>query len=90
MAEKTEVNENEKAEVMLAQANMLMANPYTDNAAFNDLFKKAQYLAKSDLVPDSYRGKPANCMIALDTANRMGVSPLFVMDHRSEKCQFSF
>lgn len=70
----------EKAELVSAQANMMMVNPYSDNNAFNDLFKKAQYLAKSDLVPQNYQNKPANCMIALDTANRMGVSPLFVME----------
>lgn len=78
--EKTEVDEKEKAELIASQANMLMANPYTDNSAFNDLFKKAQYLAKSDLVPDNYKNKPSNCMIALDTAIRMGVSPYFVME----------
>ena len=81
MSEKTaDVAEKESAELAVAQANMLMVNPYADNAAFNDLFKKAQYLAKSDLVPDNYKGKPANCMIAVDTANRLGVSPLFVME----------
>ena len=78
--EKVELEDREKAELIASQANMLMVNPYADNNAFNDLFKKAQYLAKSDLVPDSYKGKPANCMIALDTANRLGVSPLFVME----------
>ena len=79
MAEKT-AEEKEKAELIASQANLLMVNPYADNAAFNDLFKKAQYLAKSDIVPESYKNKPANCMIALDTANRLGVSPLFVME----------
>ena len=79
--EKTTVEEKaEKAELAKASANMMMLNPYTDNAAFNDLFKKAQYLAKSDLVPDNYKNKPANCMIALDTANKLGVSPYFVME----------
>ena len=70
----------EKAELALAQANITTVNPYGSKEAFNELFTKAQYLAKSDLVPDSYRNKPANCMIALDTANRLGVSPLFVME----------
>lgn len=70
----------ENAELALAQANITTLNPYESKEAFNELFKKAQYLAKSDIVPDSYRGKPANCMIALETSNRLGVSPLFVME----------
>ena len=79
--EKTvEVEEKQKQELTLAEANITTLNPYGSKEAFNELFKKAQYLAKSDLVPDSYRGKPANCMIALETANRIGVSPLFVME----------
>ena len=79
--EKTvEVEEKQKQELTLAEANITTLNPYGSKEAFNELFKKAQYLAKSDLVPDSYRNKPANCMIALETANRIGVSPLFVME----------
>ena len=73
-------DKTEKAEIALAEANITTINPYGSKEAFNELFKKAQYLAKSDLVPDSYRNKPSNCMIALDTANRLGVSPLFVME----------
>ena len=78
--EKVEVEEKEKAELIASQANMAMINPYSSNEAFNDLFKKAQYLAKSDIVPQNYQGKVANCMIALETANRIGVSPMFVME----------
>jgi len=70
----------EKAEVALAQANMTTVNPYGSKERFNELWTKAQYLAKSDLVPDNYKGKPANCLIALDTADRIGTSPLFVME----------
>ena len=72
--------EREKQELALAQANITTINPYGSKEAFNELYTKAQYLAKSDLVPDSYRNKPANCMIALETSNRLGVSPLFVME----------
>lgn len=70
----------DNAELVLAEANITTINPYGSKEAFNELYKKAQYLAKSDLVPDSYKNKPANCMIALETSNRMGVSPLFVME----------
>ncbi len=44
--------------------------------------KQAKVLASSDLVPtDTYRNKPANCLIALDMAYRMNMSPLNVMQN---------
>ena len=36
-------------------------------------------LAKSTIVPIMYQNRPENCFIALDMANRMGVSPMMVM-----------
>jgi len=45
-------------------------------------YNAAKYLSSSDLVPEStYKGKPANCLIALDMANRMNISPLLVMQN---------
>jgi hypothetical protein len=41
----------------------------------------AQTLSESGLVPEIYRLKPANCLIALEMANRIGVSPLMVMQN---------
>lgn len=35
----------------------------------------------SDLVPQVYRGNVANCIVALEMANRMGASPLMVMQN---------
>ena len=50
------------------------------------MFKVADYMSKvlatSDLVPEgTYKGKPANCLIALEMAQRMGLSPLHVMQN---------
>lgn len=47
--------------------------------SFRNNFKVAQYLAKSTLIPQQYQGKAEDCAIALDMADRMGVSPLMVM-----------
>lgn len=41
----------------------------------------AKMLAESSLVPEVYRGKIANCLIALEMANRIGASPLMVMQN---------
>ncbi len=49
---------------------------------FKMAYKQAQILASSDLVPEqTYKGKPANCLIALEMAQRMGMSPLNVMQN---------
>ena len=47
--------------------------------SFRRNFKVAQYLSQSNLIPQQYQGKAEDCAIALDMADRMGVSPLMVM-----------
>ena len=42
-------------------------------------FTIAKVMCKAGIIPDSYKNKPEDCMIAIDMANRMGVSPLMVM-----------
>ena len=49
--------------------------------SFREYYGLATTLSKSDLVPETYKNKPANCAIALDVADRMGVSPMFVMQN---------
>lgn len=45
-------------------------------------FSAAKYLASSDLVPEqTYKDKPANCLIALDIANRLNMPPMLVMQN---------
>ena len=49
------------------------------------LFEHAQRVAKifssSDMVPKRYQNNIGNCIIALEMANRMGASPLLVMQN---------
>lgn len=55
---------------------------WNDPSIYSTAVKMAKILAASDLVPESaYKNKPANCLIALDIANRMNVSPLHVMSN---------
>lgn len=55
---------------------------WNDNALMKNAYAAAKYLAASDIVPEqTYKGKPANCLIAVDMANRMNVSPLMVMQN---------
>ena len=43
---------------------------YLDGKELNRVWKNAAALASSDLLPDTYRNKPANVMIAMDIASR--------------------
>lgn len=47
----------------------------------NQSFRMANMICKSGLVPDSYRNSPENCLIAIDIGNRMGMSPIMVMQN---------
>lgn len=69
-------------EIMLAQQSALPSESiYTSTQAFNNLFKIGNVLSKTQLVPDNYRNKPEDCTIAIDIANRSGMSPLSVMQN---------
>lgn len=48
-------------------------------ADFRQYFKMAVELCKADIIPQAYKGKVADTAIAIDMANRMGVSPMMVM-----------
>lgn len=48
---------------------------------FENAQRMANMLSKSDLVPSFYRGRPENCMIAMEMAQRLRISPLMVMQN---------
>lgn len=56
-----------------------------ENAFSTQTFEHAQRVAKmlsqSDLIPKEFRGNVQNTMIALEMANRIGASPLMVMQN---------
>ena len=49
--------------------------------SFRESYKLASVFAKSSLVPQQYQGKTEDCAIAVDMAERMGVTPLMVMQN---------
>lgn len=54
---------------------------WNDIETFEKSQRMAMVLAKSEIAPQNYRGKVADCMIAIDMANRMGVSPMVIMQN---------
>lgn len=74
----------------IPQAAALELAPPRDTAVMpgfnsNSSWELAQRIGKafasSTLVPEAYRGNLANCIVALEMANRMGASPLLVMQN---------
>lgn len=78
VAEETAIAVKEETAVAPAFIN-------TSPTMWNDLglmkmaMQTAKILASSTVVPDTYKGKPGDCMIAIDMSNRMGISPISVM-----------
>lgn len=59
----------------------LSGNPWNDRATYNHMVRAASMLSKTELVPETYRGKPEDCFIALELAIRLNTSPIFVMQN---------
>lgn len=56
-----------------------IGNIWSNQQSFVLAQRMGKLLAASEIAPQSYKGKVADCVIAIDIANRMGVSPLTVM-----------
>lgn len=54
---------------------------WNDVKLMQNAWKTASMLSRSALVPDNYRGNPENCLVAIDLANRQGLSPMMVMQN---------
>lgn len=52
-----------------------------ESKAFETLQRKGMMYAQSDIVPDTYRNKPGNAIIALEMAQRMNALPLMIMQN---------
>lgn len=66
--------------------SMTIAGPtavtmWNDPKLMNQAFRMAKMLSCSALVPDNYRQSPENCLVAIDISNRLGLSPLMVMQN---------
>jgi hypothetical protein len=54
---------------------------FSNTGAFEQAQRFANALSKSDIVPQAYRNNISNTLVALEMANRMGESPLMVMQN---------
>ena len=54
---------------------------WENKESFNTAYTMAKSLATADIIPQAYKGKTSDCLVAIDIANRMGVSPITVMQN---------
>ena len=84
-----ENKENKETAVVMQPMNPNKVSVFLDTDRFEQVQRACRALTQSDLVPDMYRVSQknpeskaiANCMIALDMADRMGANPLMVMQN---------
>lgn len=54
---------------------------WNDLKMFETTQRMAKLLSASTIAPQNYRGNIADCVVAIDIGNRMGLSPLVVMQN---------
>ena len=69
----------EEQAMATVEQNAIQPTVLTDPKQLNTLVKLATMMSRSKMVPDAYRGDPDSCFVACEMANRMGVSPMTVM-----------
>ena len=62
-------------------SEIVVHSSYGDSASFEHAQRVAKMLSSSNLIPKEYQGNVQNTMIALEMANRIGASPLMVMQN---------
>lgn len=67
--------------VQAVAQNQNRVSVFKTTEGFGAATQMAQALAASTVVPQAYQGNVANCLVALEMANRVGVSPLMVMQN---------
>lgn len=83
MSEELEKTPEQTEEVSLSSAASAPGalTMWNDAKTMNLAWRTAAMLSKSALVPETYRGRPEDCLIAIDLANRQGISPMLVLQN---------
>ena len=66
---------------LAAKPQTAVGSVWTDTKEYNRIGQMAQMISTSNLVPQSYQGKPEDCFLALQFAVRLGMEPLTVMQN---------
>jgi len=74
-------NNTESKPLTLMSNNSTVLSLFANIENFESAQRMAKLLSSSDLIPDQYRGNIPNTTIALEMAQRIGASPLAVMQN---------
>lgn len=82
----TENQEEQKQEITTQNENQSFENVgiptmWNNVKLMQNAWKMATVISKTSIVPQTYKANPGNCLIAIDIANRMGLSPIMVMQN---------
>lgn len=72
------MNENKLVEMPQTETTLSV---FSGEENFKNALTMAQELSKSDIIPATYKGKPENCLIAIELSNRLKLSPFLVMQN---------
>ncbi|WP_312443275.1 hypothetical protein [Lacrimispora sp.] len=67
--------------IQAEQTRGLSVDVFSNPESFQKIYDIGKMFASSSLVPAAYQGKAMDCTIAVDMANRMGLSPMMVMQN---------
>lgn len=75
--------ENENALAVAAESvgTLSTTDIWSNKEAIDQLARASKVWAGSNIIPQNYQGQASNCMVALEMASRMGVSPMIVMQN---------
>jgi hypothetical protein len=71
----------QNTQLEVSKANEQALSVFSNSNSFEQAQRFANALCKSDIVPQAYRNNIPNTLVALEMANRMGESPLMVMQN---------
>lgn len=78
-------NVSQETKAQVKQKNIAVKSiqqPQTNNmSSFSQNWNMAVQLSKSDIIPDNYKNKPQNVVIAIGLANQMQLDPFTVMQN---------
>jgi len=77
----TPATKNDKGNVEVVELPDTTALTLSTVAGASKLARVAAHICNSKLVPKEYQGEPASVIIAIDMANRIGASPMQVMQN---------
>lgn len=80
MPDDKEIPQDQKEELQTYQ-NVTGLTMWNDLKMMQNAWRTADMISKSGLVPENYHAQPANCLIAIDLANRLQLSPMMVMQN---------